>query len=98
MVQAPAFDCLLLDPFSLVQDGLPAAEVDVCGSEVVQALVVAVMIVVIDERLDLGFETARQEVVLQQDAVLQGLMPTFDLALGLRVIGRPMDISSRRLD
>ena len=44
------------------------------------------MVVVIDEGFDLGFEITGQEVVFQQDAVLQGLMPTLDLALGLRVI------------
>ena len=46
------------------------------------------MVVVIDEGLDLGLEIARQEVVFQQDAVLEGLMPAFDLALGLRMAGR----------
>ena len=47
---------------------------------------VALVVVVIDEGFDLGFKIAGQEVVFQQDAVLQGLMPAFDLALGLRVI------------
>jgi hypothetical protein len=42
------------------------------------------MIVVIDEPADAGFKIARQVVVLQQDAVLEGLMPAFDLALCLR--------------
>ena len=46
------------------------------------------MVVVIDEGFDLSFEITRQEVVFQQDAVLQGLMPTFDLALGLGMIRR----------
>ena len=41
----------------------------------------------IDEGFDLGFEITWQEVVFQQDAVLQGLMPTLDLALGLGMIG-----------
>ena len=39
------------------------------------------MIVVIDERLNLFFQIARQEVVFQQYPVLQRLVPTFDLAL-----------------
>lgn len=38
--------------------------------DVIDALVIPLMIVVIDERLNLGFEIARQEVVFQQDAVL----------------------------
>jgi len=38
---------------------------------------------VLDEGLDVGFEVAGQEVVFQQDAVFQGLVPALDLALGL---------------
>tara|TARA_R110002111_G_scaffold39106_2_gene74001 strand:- start:12 stop:200 length:189 start_codon:yes stop_codon:yes gene_type:complete len=44
------------------------------------------MVVVTDEGFDLGFEIARQEVVLQQDAVLQSLVPALDL---LRVLKHP---------
>ena len=39
------------------------------------------MVVVVDEGFNLRFEVARQEVMFEQNAVLQGLMPTFDLAL-----------------
>jgi len=67
-VQAPVIDRLSLDPFSLQQDGLAASEVDVGGSEVVEALVISPMVVAIDEGRDLAFEIARQEVVYQQDA------------------------------
>ena len=49
---------------------------------------VALVIVVIYKGLDLGFEIAGQEVVFQQDAVLQSLMPPLDLALSLGVIRR----------
>ena len=42
---------------------------------------------VLDEGLDLLFEIAGQEVVFQQHAVLQGLVPAFDLALRLRMEG-----------
>jgi hypothetical protein len=45
------------------------------------------MIVGLDEWTDLGVEVARQKVIFEQDPVLQGLMPAFDLALGHRVIG-----------
>jgi|TARA_B110000977_G_scaffold88691_1_gene117910 hypothetical protein len=48
---------------------------------------VAPMIAMIDKGFNLRFEVTWQEVVLEQNAVLQGLMPTFDLALGLGVIG-----------
>ena len=48
---------------------------------------VAPVIVVIDEGADLGFQIAREEVVFQQDAVFQSLMPSLDLALCLRMGG-----------
>ena len=87
MLQAPMFDGLSFDPFSFQQDGLSPTEVSVGGCDVVQALVVSPVIVILDEGLDLGLKVALQIVVLQQDAVLQGLMPAFDLALGLRMVG-----------
>ena len=49
---------------------------------------VALVVVVIDEGFDLRFEITGQEVVFEQDAVFQGLMPSFDLALGLGMIRR----------
>ena len=79
--------------FSLaVEDGLAAAEVDIGGGQVAEALVVAVVVVVVDEGGDGGLELAGQEVVLQQDAVLQGLVPALDLALGLRVVRGAADM------
>src|SRR5271169_1264620 len=90
--QSPLFDGLLLDPFSLQQNGLAASEVDVGRREIAEALVVAAMIVVLDEGCDLGFEVARQEVVLKQYAVLQRLVPPLDLALGLRMTGCAVDV------
>jgi len=70
VLQAPIFDGLSLDPFALFDDGWRPAEVGVGGRHVVQALVVPLVIVVLDERLDLGLKVAGQKVVLQQDAVL----------------------------
>ena len=46
------------------------------------------MVVVTDERIDLSFKVSGQEVVFQQDAVLQSLVPAFDLALGLGMVRR----------
>ena len=86
MKQAPGFDGLSFDPFSLLQDGLAAPEVDVNGREIPQALVIAPMVVVLDECVDLLPEIAWQVVILQQDAVLERLVPTFDLTLCLRWI------------
>ena len=76
MKQAPGFDGLPFDPFSLFQDGLAAPEVDVGRGEVLQALVIAAIIVVFDEGIDLLSEIAGQVVILQQDAVLEGLVPS----------------------
>ena len=83
MLQASMFDGLSFDPFALFDDGLGPAEVGVGRRHVIQALVVAAMVVMLDERRDLGLKVAGQEVVFEQDAVLEGLVPTLDLALGL---------------
>src|SRR3546814_19677896 len=37
----------------------------------------------LDERFDLGLKVAGQEVIFEQDAILEGLMPALDLALSL---------------
>ena len=50
------------------------------------------MIVMIDECFDLRFQVCREEVILQQDAVLQSLMPPLYLALGLWMIWCPPDV------
>ena len=53
-MQASRFERLLFDPFALFQNGLVAAEVDVGGCDVVDALVIALVIVMVDERFDLS--------------------------------------------
>ena len=98
VLQATVLDGLSFDPFSFKQDGLAASEVDVGRGEIGDALVVSQVIVVGDEVIDPGFEIARQIVVLQQDAVLQRLVPALDLALGHRVIRSPADKSALRLE
>ena len=92
MVQASVLDGLSFDPFSFKQDGLAASEVDVGRGEIGDALVVSQVIVVGDEVADLGFEIARQIVVLEQDAVLERLVPALDLALGLGMQRRAADM------
>jgi len=87
VVQAALSDSVSFDPFAFEQDGLAAPEVDVCGREIFEALVVSTMVIVLDESRDLGFEVLLEEVVFQQDAVLQRLVPAFDLALRLRMAG-----------
>ena len=81
VVQASVLDGLSFDPFSFQKDGLAAPEVDVSRRQIGDALVVSQMVVVGDEFTDLGLESTGQIVVLEQDAVLERLMPALDLAL-----------------
>ena len=46
----------------------------------------------VDEGADLPFQISGQEVVLQQNPVLHGLMPALDLALGLGMMWRTADV------
>ena len=64
-MQASRFKGLLFDPFPLFQNGFVAPAVDVGGRNVAQALMISLVVVVVDEGSDLGFEIARQEVVFQ---------------------------------
>ena len=93
VLQAPMFDGLSFDPFSLFDDGCCAAEVGVGRRHIFQALMITLVVVMLDERLDLLLEIAGQEVVFQQDAVLQCLVPAFDLALDVRVERRAADMA-----
>ncbi len=93
VLQAPMFDRLSLDPSTLFDDGTGSAEVGIGGRHIVQALVVALVIVVLDERVDLAFEVAGQEVVFEQDAVLQCLVPALDLSLCLRMERCPAHVA-----
>ena len=92
VLQATVCDCLALDPFAFEEDGLSASEVDVSRGKIVEALVIAGMVVMRHEGGDLAFEIAGQVVVLKQDAVLERLMPALDLALGLRMIRGAADM------
>lgn len=92
VVQAALLDRVSFDPFAFEQDGLAASEVDVGRGEIVEALVVSTMIVVFDEGRDLGFEVLLEEVVFEQDAVLQRLVPAFDLTLCFRMARSAVDL------
>ena len=81
-MQAPGLDSLSFDPFSLFQDGLSPSEVDIGRGQIIDALVIAVGVVVIHEGFNAGLKISGEEVVFQQDAVV----PSFNLALGLGVI------------
>jgi hypothetical protein len=92
VVQASLSDCVSFDPFAFEQDGLATSEIDVGGSEIVEALMVSPMVVMLDDGGDLGFQVFLREVVFEQDAVLQRLVPAFDLALRLRMAGSAVDL------
>ena len=85
MLQSSLSDGVAFDPFSLQKDGRGSAEVDVGRCQVLQAFMVTPVIVVLDEARDLGFEITGQVIVLEQNAVLEGLVPALDLALALRM-------------
>ncbi len=85
MLQAALADCLFLNLFPFSENGLVAAEVDVGRCDVVQALVVTLVVIIFDEGTDLALKIAGQVVVFEQNPVLHGLVPAFDLALGLRM-------------
>src|SRR5208337_4233698 len=92
MQQAAICNCLSFYPFPFDQNGLAPPEIDVGGGQIADALVIAQVIVVSDEDLDLSFEFAWQVIVLEQDTVLERLMPALDLALGHRMIRRATDV------
>jgi len=92
MLQAALLDCPFLDPFPFSENGFVASEVDVGWCEVVQALVVALIVVILDECADLTLKVAGLIVVFEQNPVLHGLMPALDFALGLRVQWRTADM------
>jgi hypothetical protein len=85
-------DCFALNVFTLFDDGRCSAEVGICGRHIVEAVVIAPMIVVLDAGLDLAFEVTGQEVVLYKDRVLQRLMRALDLALCLGMKWRASDM------
>lgn len=87
MAQAPLEHGFSFDLLSLFQDLRIAPEVDIGGRQVSEALVVALVVVVVDEGGDLAFQVSRQEVMLEQDAVLHRLVPALNFALGLWVVG-----------
>ena len=92
MHQAAMLDGPALDAHALQQDGLPPAEIDISRGQIVQALVVAPVVILLDECLNIGLKCAWQIVIFQQDAVLHGLVPALDLSLRLRVSRRAADM------
>jgi hypothetical protein len=67
---------------------MASACVNVCRCQVFPALMVALMVVVPDEGRDVCCAIAGQDVIFQQDAVFERLVPTFYFALSLWMIRR----------
>ena len=86
MVQAAVLDGAFFDPVSPFDDGGVAPEVGIGGRYVAEAFMIALVVAMLDEGINLVFQVARQNVIFQQHAVLQGLVPTPDLALGLGMV------------
>ena len=63
VLQAPMLNSLAFDPFALFDDGFGPAEVGVGWRYVVEALVIAPVVVMLDEGADLGLQVAGQEVI-----------------------------------
>jgi hypothetical protein len=85
MLQASILDCRSFDPIAIDQDFLTASKVDVGWCQIAQALMIAPVIVMLDEPFDVGFEISGQIIVFQQNAILECLMPALDFALRLRM-------------
>lgn len=92
MLQASILDCDAFDPFSFAQDFLTRVRNRRLRGEIVQALVIAAMIVMIDEGGDLRFQVSGQIIVFEQDAVFERLMPALDLTPCLRMTRRAANV------
>ena len=79
MQQAALLDGAGFDFLSSFEDDFGSAELDLGEGEVSEALVVALVVVVLDEAGDGLLQRAGQVVVLKQNPVLQRLVPAFVL-------------------
>ena len=86
MAQAAFLDRQFFDLLPPFNDGRVTPEVDIGGRNVAKALVVAMVVVMLDEGPDLVFEIAGQVIVLEENPVLEGLMLPLDFTLRLRVV------------
>lgn len=86
MLQAALSNRQLLDLLPFSQNGFAPSKVDVGGCDVVQALVVApVIVIIVDRGPGLSLKITGLLLILQQNTSLPGLMPSFYYALVLRV-------------
>jgi hypothetical protein len=83
----------VLDLLALGKDLGGEAEVEASQHHVVEALDIAGVAIMADQGYGLLFQFARQIVVVEQDAVLERLMPALDPALRLRMIRRAAHVA-----
>ena len=89
VAQAAIREGLTRDPRLLLEGSFAAAELDVGGGEVAEALASASVVIVFVKGGDPRLQFARQVGVFEQYAVVERLMPAPDLALRLRMVGAP---------
>lgn len=92
MKQAALLNGSSFDALAFEQNRLLSAKIDIRRRQIVDALMIAAMILVLDESLDVGFDIPRQIIVFQQDLVFQRLMPALDFALGLGMARRAANV------
>ena len=85
--QASELDGFELGSFPPHKNALTATEVHIGRSQVVETLVIAPGVVVVDELTQPCLELTRQVVVLEQDLVLERAVIALDLTLGHGMIG-----------
>ena len=66
MLQAALLDCLFFDRFPFSENVFGTLKVDVRGSDVAQALVIAVIVVVIDKDIVRERETFKKQTIQQR--------------------------------
>ncbi len=89
MVQAAFLNSFSFDPFPCLPNGVIAPAINIGRRDVADGLMIASVVVMIDESGDLGLKIAGHKVMLQQNPVLESLMPALDLSLRLRMHGSP---------
>ena len=70
MIAAALFDGTAFDLLSHFQDVLASPEVHICGRQVVQAFVIAAVIIVVGQGGDRALQITGQVIVFKQDAAV----------------------------
>jgi hypothetical protein len=91
MLQATIGDCLSFDPFAFEEDGLRPSEVS-AGVRLARLSWCRAWLYCATKAATRRSRSPGRLIVLEQDAVLERLMPALDLALGPRVIRGAADV------